>query len=80
MISPALGPSNRIQAITEMKFGITNATSMATRTNCRPGMAVRATAQAIGIASTSDKAVTATLMTMELTSAETRPGSVSTCP
>ena len=78
LISPALGPSSRIQAITEMKFGITKAISTATRTNCRPGMSVRATAQAIGSASTSENAVVATLMMMELTSAETSPGSVNT--
>jgi hypothetical protein len=78
LIRPALGPSSRIQAITEMKFGITNAISTATRTNCRAGMSVRDTAQAIGNASSSAKPVVATLMMIELTSAETRPGSVNT--
>ena len=78
LISPALGPSSRIQAITEMKFGITKATSTDTRTNCRPGMSVRATAHAIGSASASAKPVVATLMMIELTSAETSPGSVNT--
>ncbi len=67
MISPALGPSSRIQAITEMKFGMTKAISTATRTNCRPGMAVRATAHAIGSAMMSESTVVATLTMRELT-------------
>ena len=78
LISPALGPSSRIQAITDMKFGMTKAISTATRRSCRPGIAVRATAHAIGSAMTSESTVVAVLMIRELMSAETSPGSVST--